>query len=490
MSDQIPLLSTPPNNIPSDEVLLTSLDPTLSPMTSASQEDLQRILEIPNANNTELNISPIPSPTQNSTLPNSQLPMDTQSPTPTSTSIQSPTPISPSQNDSQDTLKVTISNSPQPTSSKYDMTKDPHYIKCGFQPPVLHPFKSLNKLRELPPNFIELHPNFKPNLISLYLTPTNYKFKLTNNRRDDHYVAYASRQLNQLTFWQSKRIRFFSLQFNFLKPTPFDLSTDTSDPEILSLRSREQHHQTYSTFLKYPHTQNFIYQNHKYTSPFNFHTNYRIDSNLSTGHIRNYDPIKQYYIFSPAKNPTRPLIVPQEYLILSNDSLLPSNIPEQVSIPFQPLEFIVNHPLDDTSRSYYTSLVHKHYNFNQLLFLLAKLIPYILQKQYKYGPEPHLKKLYTTPTIKCNQFDINPTQFTNDILTLLTPYTNRSPDINPLILFKNLLTSFEQTISLLQSSSLALSQLQLSSDTLNNSIKQILSYHISQNTTPIPSTSK
>ena len=65
MSDQIPLLSTPLDNIPSDEVLLTSLDPTLSPMTSTSQEDLQKIFDIPLSNNSELNISPIPSPVQN-----------------------------------------------------------------------------------------------------------------------------------------------------------------------------------------------------------------------------------------------------------------------------------------------------------------------------------------------------------------------------------------------------------------------------------------
>ena len=174
MSDNIFQFATPPNNIPSDDVLLNSLDTALSPMTSTSQEDLQRILDNPLTNDTELNISPIPSPIQNSTLPNSQLPMDTQSPTPNQTATQSPTHSSnsPFQNEPQDSFKITIPNSPQPTSSsEYDMTKDPHYIQCGFQPPVLHPFKSLNKLRELPPNFIELHPNFKPNLISHYLTP-------------------------------------------------------------------------------------------------------------------------------------------------------------------------------------------------------------------------------------------------------------------------------------------------------------------------------
>ena len=57
--------------------------------------------------------------------------------------------------------------------------------------------------------FLRTHPNFKANLPSLYMTPTTNKFRFPQDRNFDHYVAYASKSLEQLSFWQAKRIRFF-----------------------------------------------------------------------------------------------------------------------------------------------------------------------------------------------------------------------------------------------------------------------------------------
>ena len=444
MTTNTPQLATPPSDIPSDNVLLSALDNTLSPMTSSSQEDLPQLLDIsfpPLPIDPDLTTSPLNSP------PPSNPPQVSMETNPSET------------NNHSETLHITIDNTtPPPTHPtnpnlvKYDMNKDAHYTQSGIQPPVLHPFKNTSKLNILPPDYIELHPQFKSNLIALYLTPTPYKFRLPTNRADDHYVSYASRQLSQMTFWQSKRIRFFTLQFNFLKPTSFDLSTDISDPETLSLRSRDQHHKTYQTFLDMPSKQNFIYQNHKYTSPFNYHTHYRLDLKASTGHIRNYDAMKQYYIFCPTNDPTRPLIVPQEYLIVSDDSLLPSNIPTKVSTPFAPLESLLDSPLDDHSRSYYTSIVHHHYSYNELMFILAKLTQYILKKQYKYGTEAQQNKrphLAPHTTVQCNSFDINPTLFTKEILKSLNPYINRNPTINPITILKNIFTAFESSAMLI-----------------------------------------
>ena len=58
--------------------------------------------------------------------------------------------------------------------------------------------------------FLRTHPNFKANLLSLYMTPTTYKLRFPRDRNFDHYVAFASKSLEQLSFWQAKRIRFFS----------------------------------------------------------------------------------------------------------------------------------------------------------------------------------------------------------------------------------------------------------------------------------------
>ena len=77
--------------------------------------------------------------------------------------------------------------------------------------------------------FFRTHSNFKANFPSLYMTPTIYKFRFPQDRNFDHYVAYASTNLEQLSFWRIKRIRFFHFQFNFLEPTQQDLNTNPND---------------------------------------------------------------------------------------------------------------------------------------------------------------------------------------------------------------------------------------------------------------------
>ena len=97
--------------------------------------------------------------------------------------------------------------------------------------------------------FLRTHPNFKANLPSLYMTPTTYKFRFPQDRNFDHYVAYASKILPQLAYWQNNRIRFFQFQFNLLKPTQHDLNTNPNDitttPSVKKL-----HHQTYHLLNK------------------------------------------------------------------------------------------------------------------------------------------------------------------------------------------------------------------------------------------------
>ena len=110
--------------------------------------------------------------------------------------------------------------------------------------------------------FLRTHPNFKANLPSLCMTPTTYKFRFPQDRNLDHYVAYASKSLEQLSFWPAKRICPFQFQFNFLKPTQHNLNTNPNDitttPSVKKL-----HHQTYQLFLEQKHPQNLIFQYHK-----------------------------------------------------------------------------------------------------------------------------------------------------------------------------------------------------------------------------------
>ena len=73
------------------------------------------------------------------------------------------------------------------------------------------------------------HPSFQANLPSLYMTPTTYIFSFPQDRNFDHYYAYASNILEQLSFWQSKRIRFFLFQFKLLKLIQHDLNPSPND---------------------------------------------------------------------------------------------------------------------------------------------------------------------------------------------------------------------------------------------------------------------
>ena len=134
------------------------------------------------------------------------------------------------------------------------------------------------------------------------------------------------------------------------------------------------------------HPQNFIFQNHKFTSPLSYHSHYSLNHLFTIGTIRNYDPVKQYYILTSYQDLTRPLFVPPEALNLYDDFLLPKHIPTAGPNFFPKMNKLVETPLDDHSHSLYTALVHKHYSFAQLNFIIAKLSSFILKKQYKYFP--------------------------------------------------------------------------------------------------------
>ena len=57
------------------------------------------------------------------------------------------------------------------------------------------------------------------------------------------------------------------------------------------------------------------YANKKLTSPYYMNYSYTIHADFCEGTLRNFDPIKNFYIFSPLYSKTnRPILVPIEYL--------------------------------------------------------------------------------------------------------------------------------------------------------------------------------
>ena len=184
-------------------------------------------------------------------------------------------------------------------------------------------------------------------------------------------------------------VKIFSLHFTFLHPSIYDLKTDENDPSFLSNAHKATHHFTYTRFLQHNKHQNYIFANYKYTSPFKMTNLYTIDHSKITGYLRNYDPIKQYFCLLPHNDTSRPLIVPQEYLIPFDDFLLPCNIPTQIVKPLTVIKHLVSSPLDDEDISCYTALSKQSHSYNELLFIAAKIISFTVQTEQKHFYSDH-----------------------------------------------------------------------------------------------------
>ena len=111
---------------------------------------------------------------------------------------------------------------------------------------------------------------------------------------------------------------------------------------------------------------------------------YIIDYSKITGYLRYYDPIKQYFCLFPHNDTSRALIVPQEYIIHFDDFLLPCNIPTQIVKPLTVIKHLVSSPLDDKDTSYYTALSKQSHSYNELLFIAAKTISFMVQTEQKH----------------------------------------------------------------------------------------------------------
>ena len=154
-------------------------------------------------------------------------------------------------------------------------------------------------------------------------------------------------------------MEIFSLQYNFLRPSPYDLRTEENDANFLPYQKKKAHHITYQKFLQYKEPENYLFFNSKYTSPFTFNSDYLIDHSKIKEKLRNCDPMKQSFLLLPNDNPKRPIIVQQDYLILNDDSLLKEDIPQCKSDPLPPFQPIASQPLGDCEKSYYHAIAKK-----------------------------------------------------------------------------------------------------------------------------------
>ena len=109
--------------------------------------------------------------------------------------------------------------------------KDPVFLSSPIYPPSIPSKTSLSTNRD--DHLIPLlsHDNFifKAQLTSLYMHPTDYSFRLYD-KNQDFFTSIASKIMAPYQYWLDNGVKIFSLQFNFLRPSIYDLKTDESDP--------------------------------------------------------------------------------------------------------------------------------------------------------------------------------------------------------------------------------------------------------------------
>ena len=177
-----------------------------------------------------------------------------------------------------------------------------------------------------------------------------------------------------------KKVEIFSSSTTSPKPTAADLGSNPNDTTPASVK--RLHHRTYQIFLQLKIPQIFIFQNPKFTSPFTFLGPYYLDHHAHVSTIRNFDPLKQAFLFMLYENLNRPLIIPQEYLIL-NDYLTPANKPTHVQELSPYFQKVLSGPLTDNERSYYHTLVQKRYTYAEIMYIIAKFSTFLFNNQYK-----------------------------------------------------------------------------------------------------------
>ena len=207
---------------------------------------------------------------------------------------------------------------------------------------------------------------------------------------------------------------------------------------------------------------------------------YTLDHSCITGYLRNYDPIKQYFCLLPLlpyNNTSRPLIVPQEYLINFSDFLLLCNIPTQIVKPLTVIKCIVSSPLDEKDKSYYTALSKQSHLYNDLLFICAKVISLMVQHEPKTEHKSHTSPIRnTTDTLS----SVLNNQTLRDITNLLDPY-KRTPSETPITTLTHILHCYDRTHKLLQTLDLDSQRITQSSQAIQSALESITTLFNSSN---------
>ena len=157
---------------------------------------------------------------------------------------------------------------PPPPKKRYKNMKDPVFLSSPVFPTTRPSKPSLasNRDNHLIPLLSQDNFTFKAQVTSLNMHSTDYTF-LLYDKYQDFFPSITSKIMSQYQYWLDNGVKIFSLQFNFLRPSIYDLKTDESHPSFLSVFQKDSHHRTYTKFLLHTKPQNYIFVNYNFTSP-------------------------------------------------------------------------------------------------------------------------------------------------------------------------------------------------------------------------------
>ena len=142
---------------------------------------------------------------------------------------------------------------PNPPKKRYEIMIDPVFLSSPIYPPFISSKPSLSTTRDDHLITLLSHDDFifKAQITSLYMHPTDYSFRLYDQNQD-FSTSIALKIMGPCQYWLDNGVNIFSLQFNFLRPSIYDLKTDKSDPSFLSISQKATLHQTYTKVLQHP----------------------------------------------------------------------------------------------------------------------------------------------------------------------------------------------------------------------------------------------
>ena len=172
----------------------------------------------------------------------------------------------------------------------------------------------------------------------------------------------------------------------------------------------------------------------------------------------------------PFDDTSRPVIVPQEYLIHFDDFLLPCNIPTQIVKPLTVLKHLVSSLLDDKDKSSYTALSKQSHSYNELLFISAKIISYMVQTENKSEHKfPNVEHTSPNRNTSDKLFSMLNDRTLRDITQLLDPY-KQSPSDSIVTTLTHLIHYHDRTKKLLRTLDLDSQRITQSSQAIQSAL--------------------